>query len=70
VGLVAAFLFLGCLLYFNPALLSGDAGASVHSRGLKDSSLEAHLRYPFQQVRAPPTQVCLPALLCVCVCRG
>jgi len=49
VGLVAALLFLGGLLYLNPGLLSGDTGASVHSRGLKDSSLEAHLRYPFQQ---------------------
>ncbi|ELR12481.1 Nucleoside-diphosphatase [Acanthamoeba castellanii str. Neff] len=49
VGLVVVFLFVGALLYFNPAVLTDGTGASPHSRGLKDSPLEAHLRYPLQQ---------------------
>ncbi len=53
VGLVVVFLFVGVLLYFNPAVLTDGTGASPHSRGLKDSPLEAHLRYPLQQVRLP-----------------
>lgn len=49
VGLVVGLFFVAGLFYFNPTLLTDGTGASVHSRGLRESSLEACLRYPLQQ---------------------
>jgi soluble calcium-activated nucleotidase 1 len=49
-GLVVLFFVVGAVLYLNPTMLTdGVSGSSVHSRGLKDASLQACLRYPLQQ---------------------